>query len=74
MARHELLLHSDVFSDVAETHAPIDVLIRTGLRRAFPLPAEKQDDDKTFRLLLAALARRHGGNRQPTSSLVGDRT
>ena len=74
MARHDLLLHSDVHSDVAETYAPIDALIRSGLRRAFPLPASRQDDDETFRLLLAALAGRHGRNRQPATSFAGNRS
>jgi hypothetical protein len=63
MARHDLLLHSDAYSDVAETHARIDAETRTGLRRAFPLLAERSDDDETFRLLLAAISQRSGTSR-----------
>lgn len=58
MARHDLL-HSDVWSDGAETTSSIDVLIQPGLHRAFPLPAEGHADDDRFRLLLEALAQRH---------------
>jgi hypothetical protein len=74
MARHDPLLHSAAYSDVAETRTPIDALIRTGLGRAFPLPAKGQDIDETFRLLLDALARRHGGNRQSSASFAGHKS
>jgi len=73
MARHDLLLHSDASSDVAETRTRIDAGIRTGLRRAFPLAAEGQDNE-AFRLLLDALARRHGGNRPSKTSFAGNRS
>ena len=57
MARHDLL-HSDARPDDADAAPGIDVLIRSGLRRAFPLP-EEDAADGGFRLLLDALARRH---------------
>lgn len=51
---------SDDGSGTAESRAHIDVLIRPGLRRAFPLPAAEQAGDERFRLLLEALAQRRG--------------
>lgn len=44
---------------IVEGQTCIEDLIRPGLRRAFPLPAEGCDDER-FGLLLEALARRCG--------------
>ena len=74
MSRHDILLHSDASPDGAETRFFIEAEIRAGLRRAFLLPAGKRDEDETFRLLLAALAQRHGENRRPTNSFSGYRS
>ena len=61
MARYDHHFSDDGSGD-AEPRAHIDVLIRPGLRRAFPLPAEGQAGDERFRLLLNALAQRRGGS------------
>lgn len=70
MAYHDLLLHSDAPSDVADAHIPIDALIRPGLHQAFPLPATGQAADEKFTVLLRALAARRGGTCQAATSLA----
>jgi hypothetical protein len=70
MTYHNLFLHSEAHSDVAETHTPIDALIRPGLRQAFPLPVTGQAADEQFTVLLWALAPRSGGTRQAAISLT----
>lgn len=59
MARHDPL-RPNPWSDDAEAPPSTDVLIRPNLHRAFPLPAEDEAHDDKFRLLLEALAHRHG--------------
>jgi hypothetical protein len=44
------------------------------MHKVFPLPAEGRDEGETFRLLLAALARRHGGGRRTAASFAGHRS
>lgn len=63
MARHDHQFWDDR-SDDAETRTSVDTLIRPGLRRAFPLPAEDHAHDDRFRLLLDALAQRASGGSQ----------
>jgi len=70
MAYRDLLPHSDAHSDVADSQTPINLLIRRGLRQAFPLPALSQAADEKFTLLLDALALRGGGIRQAATSLA----
>jgi hypothetical protein len=55
MAHHDLLHASAPFGP-EEPRAPIDDLIRPGLRRAFPLPETDHAEDERFRVLLEALA------------------
>lgn len=74
MARHDLRLHSDACLGVADERPSIDTLIRSGMHKVFPLPAEGRDEGETFRLLLAALARRHGGSRRTAASFAGHRS
>ena len=71
MARHDLRLHLGAYSDTAETHTGIEPGIRTGLRRAFPLPGSKQVADAKFNLLLATLARRSDGDGKAGHSFAG---
>lgn len=71
MARHDLRLHLGAHSDTAKTHTGIEPGIRTGLRRAFPLPGSEQVADAKFDLLLAALARRSDGDGQLGHSFAG---
>ena len=61
MARHDYQYWDDQ-SGGAETRASMDALIRPGLLKAFPLPAEGQAHDDRFRLLLEALAQRRDGS------------
>ena len=56
MGRHNQLLANSSYG-VTESRTSIDALIRPGLRKAFPLPAEGQGDEQ-FRLLLDALVQR----------------
>lgn len=58
MTCHELP-RLDPWSDDADAPPSIDALIRPGLHRAFPLPAEDHAGDDRFRVLLEALAHRH---------------
>ena len=71
MARHDLRLHQGAYSDTAEAHTGIELGIRTGLRRAFPLPGSEQVADAKFNLLLATLARRSDGDGQAGHSFAG---
>jgi hypothetical protein len=71
MARHDLRLHQGAYSDTAETHTSIELGIRAGLRRAFPLPGSEQVADAKFNLLLATLARRNDGDGQAGHSFAG---
>lgn len=59
MTRHDPL-RPDPWSDDAKATPSTDVLIGPNLRRAFPLPAEDEAHGDRFRLLLEALAHRHG--------------
>ena len=70
MAYHNFLLHSDAHSNGADTHTPINVLIRRGLWQAFPLPGLGQAADEKFTLLLEALAPRGVGIRHAATSLT----
>ena len=65
MARHDHQFWDDQSGD-AETRTSMDSLIRPGLRRAFPLPADDHAHDDRFRLLLEALAQRSGASSQAT--------
>jgi hypothetical protein len=60
MARHDHQFWDDHSGD-AEIRTSMDVLIRSGLLRAFPLPADDHAPEDRFRLLLGALAQRRGG-------------
>ena len=71
MARHDLRLHQGAYSDTAETHTGVEPGIRTGLRRAFPLPGSEQVAASKFDLLLANRARRSDGDGQPGHSFAG---
>ena len=71
MARHDTLLHSETSLDYVDARPAIDTLIRSGLHKVFPLPAEKQAPDEKFQLLLAALAGREVANRQSPLFLAG---
>ena len=70
MARHDHQFWDDQSGD-AETRTSMDALIRPGLLRAFPVPADDHAHDDRFRLLLDALAQRHGATHQ--AALAGDR-
>jgi hypothetical protein len=63
MARHDLSTHTDTQFGPSETCPFIDTLIRTGLRRVFPLPIQGAAADHEFRRLLAVMAQRSGGTR-----------
>ena len=57
MARYDHQFRDD---HDAEPRASLGDLIRPGLLKAFPLPAERPAPDDRFRLLLDALAQRSG--------------
>ena len=63
MARYDHQFKDDRARD-AEPRASLGDLIRPGLLKAFPLPAEGPTPDDRFRLLLDALAQRSGDTGQ----------